>query len=302
MSSSTTNIRIEPADVTWEIEEQWCVTAVADSSGSLDATYFTLSSSGNTAATHYVWIDVDNSSVDPAPAGLTGIEVDIATDDTAATIATAVQTAVDANGSFQATVSDSVNVIISNVGAGVSSGAEDGAAATGFIFAQQQDGGSTYLGLLDGDIEVSFEETLFELTAHQTGVSKIADLRQGVSAEVSLTIKESDAEIYKAMITAAGGSYTPSGGTELYGWGKSRQGSNTIIQARRLTLHPVRLADNVYTDDLCFWKAYPLPDSVTYSGENPRVLSVTFRCYLDTQQNDAIELFAFGDWTQEIPS
>lgn len=298
MACTVTNIRIEPADASWEIEEAWCVDTVADVAGSLGGTYFKLSATGNSSFTHYVWIDVANGSVDPAPAGLSGIEVDIASGATAAAVATAIQTAVDAHASFEATVSGN-HVSIYNATAGESAGAED--VDTGFTFTQSADGGLLDLGLLDGDIEVSFEETLFEVTAHQTGTTKIADLRQGVSVDVSLTLKESDQAKYKEIFVAAGGTDTPSGGTEVYGWGKSRQGSNTIVQARRLVLHPVRLSSSDYSEDLCFWKAYPMPETLTFSGENPKLLSLSFKCYLDENKPDAIELFASGDWTQYVP-
>ena len=75
--------------------------------------------------------------------------------------------------------------------------------------------------------------------------------------------------------------HTPSAGTELFGWGSSRQGLNTIVQARRLILHPVALGASDLTRDLCFWKAYPKPNSLTYSGENPQTVSVEFKLYRD---------------------
>lgn len=303
MASSVSNIKIEPANVFWQIEEQWQVETIADVSSSLQNSYFKLGKAGQNTFSHYVWLNVGAAGVDPAPSGLTEVEVAIAANASAATIATAIQTAVDALSDFEATVSGNKVQIYCAV-VGESAGAEDGpgANATEFVFTKCQEGGNLDLGLLDGDIEVSYEETLFEVTAHQTGTTKIADLRQGVMAEVSLTMKESDTEKLKEIFAkAAGGSHTPSGGTELFGWGKSRQGENTIIQARRLVLHPVRLASNDYSEDLCFWKAYPLPESLVFSGENPKVLSVSFKTYLDSSKDDAIQLFAYGDWSQLAP-
>lgn len=298
MACTTTNIRIEPADVSWQVEEAWCVDTVADVSSSLNNKYFKLGKAGQSTYSHYVWFNVGGAGVDPAPAGLTGITVAIAVNATASTIATAIQVAVDANADFEATV-DSNHVTIYAAVAGESAGVTD--FNTDFVFTQSAEGGDFDLGLLDGDIEVSMEETLFEVTAHQTGTSKIADLRQGVSSEVSLVLKESDKAKYKEIFTAAGGTDTPSGGTEVFGWGISRQGSNTIVQARRLVLHPVRLSDSDYAEDLCFWKAYPMPESITYSGENPKLLSIKFKCYLDEEKPEAIQLFGIGDWTQYVP-
>lgn len=300
MACTVTNIKIEPANASWEIEEAWCVDTVADVSSSLNNKYFKLGKGGQSTYSHYAWFNVGGAGVDPAVAGLTDIEVAISANATAAAVATALQAAVDALSDFEAVV-DGNHVSIYAAAAGESAGAEDGAAATGFTFTQAQEGGVLDLGLLDGDIEVSFEETLFEVTAHQTGTSKIADLRQGVSAEVALTLKESDKAKYKEIFVSSGGAHTPSGGTEVFGWGKSRQGSNTIVQARRLVLHPVRLDSSDKSDDLCFWKAYVMPESLVYSGENPKTLSLSFKCYLDEEKPDEIEMFAIGDWSQYVP-
>lgn len=300
MACTVTNIRIEPADASWQVEEAWCVDTVADVSSSLNSKFFKLGKAGQSTYSHYVWYNVGGAGVDPAPAGLTGITVAVAVNATASTVATATQVAVDANADFEATVSGN-HVTIYTVVAGESAGATDGTAATGFTFTQASEGGDLDLGLLDGDIEVSFEETLFEVTSHQTGTSKIADLRQGVSCEVALVLKEADLDKYKEIFVAGGGTDTVSGGTEVFGWGTSRQGSNTIVQARRLVLHPVRLADNDNSQDFCAWKAYPMPESIVYSGENPKLLNVTFKCYLDEEKPEEIQLFAQGDWTQYVP-
>ncbi len=300
MACTTTNIKIEPANAYWQIEEAWCVDTVADVAGSLQSTWFKLGKGGQTTYSHYVWLNLGGLGVDPAPAGLTAIPVTGALSITAAALATAIQTAVDAHADFEATV-DGNHISIYAAAVGASAGLLDGTAPTGFTFTQSADGGDLDLGLLDGDIEVSFEETLFEVTAHQTGTSKIADLRQGVSAEVSLVLKESDIAKYNEIFQVAGDSYTPSAGTELVGWGTSKQGSNTVVQARRLILHPVRIAAGTYTEDLCSWKAYIMPESVVYSGENPKLLNVKFKMYLDSEKPAAIQLFATGDWSQLAP-
>lgn len=301
MSSSVQNIKIEPANAYWQIEEQSQVTCVADVSSSLANKWFKIGAGNNAAYTHYVWLNL-GSGTDPSPSGLTEIEVTAAPNASASTIATAIAAAVDAISGFNATASGAV-ITIDRTVMGVSAGVEDGTAATGFTFVQCQQGGNLDLGLLDGDIEVAFEEKLFEVTAHQTGVTVLADLRQGVSATVSLVLKESDTEkLNELFAKAAGGSHTPVAGTELFGWGTSKQGSNTIIQARRLVLHPVRLLAADLSEDLCFWKAYPLPESLTFSGENPKIASVSFKTYLDDSKPEEVKLFAFGDWSQLAPA
>ena len=95
------------------VAEVSTVAAVADVAGALDGKYFTLNS---TTTSYYVWMNVDAGGNDPAPGG-TGIAVAVTTGDDADTVAAAIQTAVDANGAFGATVTDNV-VTITNAVAG----------------------------------------------------------------------------------------------------------------------------------------------------------------------------------------
>ena len=295
---SAVNVKIEPMSVTYEIEEQWCIKTVADVSESLDAKYFTMYTAAGSG--FYVWCDI-GAAADPAPAGLTGIAATISANATAAQVATAIQTAVDANVNFQATVSDD-EVIITHVAEGDVTSTSD--VDTGFTFTQLQEGGELVLGLTQGDMTITFNESLKTITAHQTGLTPLLDLRQGVSVEnISIAMLESDIDKLKQIFSKhAGGSHTPSGGTELYGWGTSRIGTNTIVQARRLIFHPERLADADYSEDLCFWKAYLMPESLIFSGENEEIVNVTFKIYKDEDRPEAINYFAFGDHTQLDPA
>jgi len=298
MSVGVGNIRIEPADVVHEIEEQWLLTMVADQSDSFDGVHFQLATAGNTTPTHYVWFD-NGASADPAPGGLTGIAVSYTTDDNAATMATNVFNDMDADGTF--------NVAIPTVGGSdilITNQATGACADTANVdtpinsFTQCQEGGTFDLGLLDGDISISFEETLFDVTAHQTGTTLRAKLRQGISAEISMVLKETDLDkLYRVFALNAGGAASE---TE-FGWGDSRQGTNVIVQARRLHLHPVALDAADLSRDLVFWKTYMQPTSLTYSGENPNMIEVTFAAFLDENKNSEYNLFKFGDYTADIP-
>ena len=298
---SVGGIKIEPVNVAWEIEEQWHIKCLANVSNSLDGKYFKLGKAGQTTFSHYVWID-SGAAADPAPSGLTAVPVVVAASAAASVVAAAIQAAVDALADFHASVSgDDVTITCDAVGdsAGV---ADPTSGGLGFTYTQCQEGGSLDLGLLDGDVEGGFEEKLLEITAHQTGVTPIADLRQGVSSNLSLVMKEATVDKLKEIFAkAAGGTDTPSGGTEVLGWGTSRQGLNTIVQARRLVLHPVATDTADKSGDLCFWKAYPQPEKLVFSGENPKTISVNWKFYLDSGKPAAIQLFAFGDWSQYVP-
>lgn len=76
------------------------VTAIADSSGSLDGLYFDIEDADGPVR---VWLDVDNASTPPATPALGRlIEVDIVTDDTNESVAAAIAAALDADAEFSA--------------------------------------------------------------------------------------------------------------------------------------------------------------------------------------------------------
>ena len=75
--------------------EETSITFRADSAGNTNGKYFNIYSA-NDAITYYVWHNVDSGGNDPAPTGETGIAIDVATNDTASTIANAAAIAIDA--------------------------------------------------------------------------------------------------------------------------------------------------------------------------------------------------------------
>lgn len=295
--SSVANIRIEPVDVYWQIEEkeQWDFTnATASGLGGKYVVLYNAAGSG-----FYAWFDENNTDVDPAPGGgLTAIPVDYAASASASAIASAFSTAVGAATGFDSSVD---GVLVESVRTAVGSVTDStvGNAGAYVSLTKCQDGKDVYLGLLEGDVSVTTEESTLEVTAHQRGTTVLADLRQGINATVGLTLKESDNALRKSMYTgSAGGAFTPSGGTELFGWGSLKQGLSTITDAARLIMHPVALDTSDKTRDLCFWKSYPLINTLVFSGENPETMEIEFKCYLDEERPTGINLFAFGDHTQ----
>jgi hypothetical protein len=294
--SSVANIRIEPVDVTWKEYEQECWEFEGATASGLGGKYVVLYSAAGVG--YYAWFDENNTDTDPAPGGgLTEIEVDYAASATPAAIATAFGAAVGAVAGFDATVDGThVNTIRTAFGACTDSTLGNVGALV--ELSKEADGKDVYLGLLEGDVSVSFEEATLELTAHQTGTSVRADLRQGVNATVSLTLKESDNALRKDMFTGSAGGAVTGATSEVFGWGTLKQGLSTIVDAGKLVMHPVALASSDKSRDLCFWKSYPLISTLTFSGENPEVMEIEFKCYIDDAKAEGINLFAFGDWSQ----
>ena len=98
------------------IAEVTDIQCVADVSGSLNDTYFDLPA-GENGVTYYVWFNVNSAGTDPAITGKTGVEVALATNDGANTVASAVQTAIDALSDFSASVTtDTVTATAATAG------------------------------------------------------------------------------------------------------------------------------------------------------------------------------------------
>lgn len=120
------------------------VTTVADVAGSLNSSYFILSSINlvtKVQKNFYMWFNVNSQGVDPALPGKTAVPIAVATGASANTIATSMRTALNAlTNDFIATGS-SAAVIITNRAPGPVPAAANGTASTGFTF------GSATLGV-----------------------------------------------------------------------------------------------------------------------------------------------------------
>jgi len=295
------NIKIEPMVVTWgtDTAQVQTVTTVADSSGSLNNKYFFFYEPDGTG--HYVWYDVSSGGSDPALAGFTAHEVDITTDDTANSVASATQAVIDAIGEFGASVSTNV-VTITNAANGYAQAAHDG--DSGFSFAVTTEGNTAAsVGFTDGDIEVNLGEDLVDVTGHEAGTNVLSQIRTGKQIEVTINFKETTkAQLLKYLRKAGGASFTPTGasGTEVTGYGTYKDFTQTLLQADKLVLHPKVLATADKSRDITFFKAYPQLDSIAFSGENILTVPATFKCYPDTSLNDRVEYFAMGDASQTL--
>ena len=122
-SAAQINTMIEAAgQVAVAVAEVTSVTCVADIANSLSAKYFYIYSALN-AVKYYVWIDT-GASVDPAPAGATGLHAVTTTGASASVVATAVALVVNAHADFNATSLGGV-VTITNAAVGGASDAVD---------------------------------------------------------------------------------------------------------------------------------------------------------------------------------
>ena len=289
MAGSANNITIQPVNCLWQVEAlyQFDLSSLVDP----DGTYFLLNSAKD-AVEYYVYFDLDGGATDPAPAGKTGIAVANVTGDSATVLATKTAAAITAEADFGASSSGKV-VTVKLVAIGATTDAVD--VDSGVVVTVCRRGKDFDLGLLEGDVELSLAPSNFIVTSHQSGLTPRAALFQGIeTAEVSTVLQETInsqlSELYGLYGTSG---FIPAGGTSVYGIGTSKQGQNLLIDAARLILRPVNAA-NALTDTTLML-AIPIPDTLVFSGENPKTLAVTWQGFVDDTKDSRVSVLAFND-------
>ncbi len=129
------------------------VTTIGDTAGSLAGKYF-LISAGDPGEDFYVWYNVSGSGTDPELVNKTGIEVAIATNNSASTVAAATQTVLQAHADFNATVLSNVITVTAALAGYV---VAPGAGNSGFAVSVTTEG--FYAITYEGQSSVSESET-----------------------------------------------------------------------------------------------------------------------------------------------
>ena len=134
-----------------------------------------------------------------------------------------------------------------------------------------------------------------------TAVASALEALEGFTASASgavVTVTNSavggatDAEDVDSGVTIA---VITQGVSAVTGWGTSKRFESQLADAKKLVLHPVKNAATNLTEDLAFWKAYPMLESITRSGENPTLFSVPFKIFKDSSRADAVNMFVLGE-------
>ena len=143
----------------------------------LDGTYFHLDSP---TTPYYVWFSIDSSSIDPAPGGRTGIEVDITIASSAGVIAIALQTAIDSETDFSASVLSDV-VTITNAAVGPVTDAVDVDTIFGIVVTTQGRNATIEARISDNtstlDIAISSGTVTLNTWHHALALFDIADIQ-----------------------------------------------------------------------------------------------------------------------------
>lgn len=294
MSAGANNISIAPVNLLWRIEASETIDFTGLDTSTLDGVYFNIWNAKDATA-YYVWFNLDAGSVDPAPAGKTAIAVAVTTGDSTTTVASATATAIDGVSDFTATSSGAVVTSYRDAVGAVTSTVD---VDSGVTITMCRQGKDFDLGLLQGNVDFSFAPSNFVVTAQQTGLTPRAALFQGYeSIEATTVLLETvDSKLKEIYGLYGSTGWTPSSGTEVYGAGNSKQGNNLLVDAARLVFKPTTAANDL--TNVSIMLAVPVPDSLVFSGEDPKTLSITWQGFLNDEYDTRTNAVMFGDDTQ----
>jgi len=296
---------LSAANVSWGRRECYTI-KINDPAADLDGEHFlidALSSNFGSNVEYYGWFD-DGVAADPAPAGKTGVAVDISGDTTAADVAGSLVTAFEAEANFRASLDPADSTGTTVIVEAEFKGAVGTAAAdvdSGVTITRQREGLGGDLGKTIGGVEVTMETQSVQITSDQTGSLVLDEVLTGQSVEATMSFNEMTPERWETIVgTVTGDTYTPSGGTKLTGFGESRLYSSFFDLGGELVLHPSRFADSDKSYDITLFKSAPKPASINFSGEEQQAMEVTFTALLDSSVAKEIRLMAFGDSSQDV--
>ncbi len=295
-TTNTSEVVLEASTLFFGKEARICVEPVT---GLVGGESFIAS---NSTTSYQIWFDIDGASTAPTPAnGETLIEVDLATGYTESDAAAVIKSAVEAASAFYGRICVDTNCIVLEAPVDGAALASVSDVDSGFTLTQDEVGFRRNLGNTAEGIEITFEQTLFEITANQTGTQKLDDILQGNTIALAAGLQEVSKERLLSLIGEGfGDTYTPSGGEVLVGAGTSKNFVSSLALAGRLTLHPVRLPESDRSEDFTIWKTTPSYESINYSGTDKKVLSVNFNGLVDFNRPSEISLYAVGDTEQYL--
>lgn len=291
----------EAASVAWGRENCQSITFVDDVAGSNAGDYwdaYVIASDYSTITSYRFYMD-DGVVAAPAAEGHTLTPISYSQDDDAATQAAAAQAVMDGVTNLSASVTGAVVEFTNNFIGLVT--VDDGSNAPNFTFASLQTPIGGDLGSTLEGIELSMETQVGVLSSNQTASYVLGEVVQGAAVSMGMSLAEMTKERWETIIGGVVGDiYTPSGGTRLVGLGESKLFQNLFDLGGKLILHPLSNDAADKSEDVIFWRCAPKPASINYDGVNQQGLSVEFTAYLDRSKPAAINIFAQGDWTQDL--
>lgn len=288
----STGIRLEAMRATYGKKNRVCITPVLPI---VESSAFKIST---LETKYYFWMN-DGAGTDPVIAGYTGVEVDTSAATSEAEVVVLLKTAIEALG-FWATISTdtlSLSVEVKVVGKVLEVAVD---VDTTFDIHTDTPGIGGFLGLTEA-VEMTMEVSTFDITANQTGETVLDKFITGVLASMSTTLLQMTSDNWSLLIgEGVGGNYTPVAGTEVTGYGSASVNKSFFSIAGELTLQPVSAEVSDHSRDLTFHQTVVNPESINFDGVEKQGMAITFEALLDESKNSAINLFAFGDSTQDL--
>lgn len=301
-SSQRSSAQLEAAELYYGARHCRTWTCVDNAADALDGKYLPVNyiePENFTEVLGYIHLEGTAAAADPAPAGRTLLaKASFSSGDSAAVVAAAIDTALSAlTASVFSSVSGSAITIENRVPGLITD--ETDLDSTGFTESEDVVGFGSFLGQTSGGISISSETSLADITSDQTGAIVLKQILQGTAATLEAPLLEMTSDKWKQVLRGSGDFVTPSGGTDVVGFGESKLFSDQAASGGMLILHPIRLARTDRSADVVFWRANGVLNDVNYSGSDAQIGNTTWTAYLDSAYNTKINLFAYGDWTQD---
>ena len=306
------NIKVEPMIVIYgedKFQKQKIVISPSILKVDLAAKYFhTYALLAGVIVKHVFWFDTTGTDVAPTlpDAILHKVDISAAPIDTVAEYATALASAIAlVSTAFSSATAVNNEVTYTNFVKGYAPASHDAKnllKITNFGFQILIQGEvEAEIGLVEGNIKVSFKETFVDVKSHDNGATPIAQLKTGVEGvEVALDLLETVKEKIKAILVKTNNSFIPDGGTELIGMGTYKQFENMFKYASKLRLHPKRLLAGDRSEDMNFPKSMPNLEGIDFSGEEVLKLPVKFKVYPAQDLDSRISFWFIGDGSQTL--
>lgn len=204
------------------IKQVQTITVIADTAGSLNSTYFLISSINLTtkaAKNFYIWYS-NGSGVDPAVPSRTAVPVVYANNDSANTIGTLTRAALAALTNDFTITGATDQVIATNKAAGASIIASDGTAATGFGFVNTTPGANSNLNntyfLISSVNLVTKAQKNFYVWFNTDAIGTDPAVAAKTAVPVAITSGSSNATVGGAIRTALtlANDFTPTGSNQ----------------------------------------------------------------------------------------
>lgn len=254
-----------------------------------------------TQAKKYLWYNT-GSSVDPAIPNSTGVEVAVLTTDSAAQIATKTAAALAALPEIDSAVATGNEIKMIFDAAGPAYAARDAQATalkTGFSIAVAKQGWlQVDLGPTNGDITLTIEEALQDVTSPQTGDFLLAQIRRGFTGSAEFELKDVSAAQLQRLLTFSGSVFVSDDADSkvIGGYGQAKLFTSKEDAATQLTFRPSnKVADADPSEDITMPFAVLSLGELVFSAENEAVYPVTATPYLKEGMDPKANFLIFGD-------